>query len=219
MAEDDPNLGQLLREFLDSKGFETVLVTNGDDALAEIKSETFDLCLLDVMMPAKDGFSVARELRRQGNNIPVIFLTARSMNEDTLEGFRSGADDYISKPFSMEELIARINAVLRRTRPVEVNNVYRIGSFEFDTLKEVLKLGEDERKLTTREAALLKMLCKKKNDVLNRTDALKEIWGDDSYFNSRSMDVYVTRLRKYLKADPSIEIANVHGKGFKMIAN
>jgi DNA-binding response OmpR family regulator len=221
LAEDDRNLGNLLKEYLNAKGYETILASNGKDAFDIFKKEKFDICLLDVMMPVKDGFTLAREVRVLDQNIPIVFLTAKSMKEDAIEGFTVGGDDYITKPFSMEELLLRLNAILRRTRNQNIVNSsqteFKIGSYSFDCNRQVLIHEDKSEKLTSKEADLLRLLCLNSNDVLDRSFALKTIWMDDSYFNSRSMDVYIAKLRKYLKDDPSVEILNIHGKGFKLL--
>ena len=220
IAEDDPNLGLILHEYLTAKGYETVLCKNGMDAFEIFTKRQFDFCILDIMMPLKDGFTLAKEIRKLNKQIPIIFLTAKSLKEDTLEGFRIGADDYITKPFSMEELMARIQAIWRRSATEDQDNthiVFSIGKYVFDYTKQVLDSEGKTQKLTSKESELLKLLCQTKGEVLERTYALKAVWEDDSYFNSRSMDVYITKLRKYLKGDDSIEIQNVHGKGFKLI--
>ncbi|MCU0360793.1 MAG: response regulator transcription factor [Bacteroidia bacterium] len=223
LVEDDPSLGPLLQEYLEAKGFETKLAADGKTGSDVFFKESFDLVLLDVMMPIKDGYTLAKEIRLVDKNIPIIFLTAKSMKEDTIEGFNAGADDYITKPFSMEELMARVTAVLRRTNKVrsteseEVN--FKIGNYQFNSEKQVLQHEATEQKLTTKESQLLRLLCIHRNDVLDRTFALKSIWHDDNYFNGRSMDVYIAKLRKYLKDDPKIEIINIHGKGFKLLVN
>jgi DNA-binding response OmpR family regulator len=220
LAEDDENLGSLLKEYLTVKGYETGLYADGNKAYKGFIQEHYDLCLLDVMMPVKDGFTLAKEIRLINSDIPIIFLTAKSMKEDVLEGFTLGADDYITKPFSMEELIFRIEAILRRTNPESNNSqqtLYNIGEYTFDSQKQQLNSGTQVQKLTTKESELLKLLCNNRNKVLERNFALRTIWIDDNYFNARSMDVYITKLRKYLKNDPSIQIINIHGKGFKLI--
>jgi DNA-binding response OmpR family regulator len=221
LAEDDPNLGTLLQEYLEAKDFETVLCADGDKAFKTFSKQQFDFVLLDVMMPVKDGFTVAKEIRTINKKIPIIFLTAKSMKEDTLKGFNLGADDYITKPFSMEELLVRINAVLRRTEAyqeeAEERKYFELGIFVFDFERQILKDDKDEVKLTTKESELLHLLCINKNGVLERNYALNAIWGDDNYFNGRSMDVYIAKLRKHLKKDPRIEIINIHGKGFKLL--
>jgi DNA-binding response OmpR family regulator len=219
LAEDDENLGVLLREYLQAKNFEAVLFNNGEKAYKSFERDHYDLCVLDVMMPVKDGFTLAREIRVINSDIPIIFLTAKSMKEDVIEGFKIGADDYITKPFLMEELIFRMEAILRRTRGdfSDQQTQFTLGSYTFDTSKQLLQHGEEERKLTTKEAELLRLLCMHANKILERNFALKAIWVEDTYFNARSMDVYITKLRKYLKEDPSIQILNIHGKGYKLI--
>lgn len=222
LAEDDENLGSLLREYLNAKNYVTQLYPDGVQALEAFKKEDFDLCIIDIMMPKMDGFTLAREVRKFNSNTPFIFLTAKTMQEDVIEGFSLGADDYITKPFSMEELLYRIKAILRRTSPEEESeknrDLYDIGKYKFDANKQLLSIDGKSRKLTTKESELLKLLCNNKNQMLDRNYALRSIWEDDSYFNARSMDVYITKLRKYLKEDPSIQILNVHGKGYKLIA-
>lgn len=218
LAEDDENLGSLLREYMNAKNFDADLCPDGEEALKSFHSKSYDILVLDVMMPKKDGFSVAKEVRMVNQEIPIIFLTAKSLKEDVLEGFSIGADDYMTKPFSMEELIFRIEAILKRTKKdMENKDVYKIGIYTFDVKKQLLEHAGNSQKLTTKEADLLKLLAQNSNKVLERNYALKAIWLEDSYFNARSMDVYITKLRKYLKDDPNIEIINVHGKGFKLI--
>jgi DNA-binding response OmpR family regulator len=220
LAEDDQNLGSLLKEYLQAKAYEVDLLPDGEKAFKSFQKSFYDICILDVMMPLKDGFSVAADIRTINKDIPIIFLTAKSMKEDVLEGFKLGADDYITKPFSMEELLFRIEAILRRTKPdFRQSNqvVYKLGNYTFDFQKQILQNEENTHKLTTKESELLKMLCDNANNILERNYALKTIWFDDSYFNARSMDVYITKLRKYLKDEPSVEILNVHGKGFKLV--
>jgi two-component system, OmpR family, response regulator len=220
LAEDDNNLGILLKNYLTAKNYETSLYINGIQALEAFQNKSFDLCILDIMMPEMDGVTLAREIRHASPEMPVIFLTARNQQEDILEGFRSGADDYITKPFSMEELIFRIEAILRRTTVVSATkkeDSYAIGHYNFDSLKQILKYKDQQIKLTTKESELLELLCQNENLVLERNFALKAIWIDDNYFNARSMDVYISRLRKYLGKDPSVKIVNVHGRGYKLI--
>ena len=219
LCEDDENLGMLLREYLQAKGFTTELCADGELGYKAFLKTKFDICVLDVMMPKKDGFTLAKEIRNSNQDIPIIFLTAKTLKEDILEGFKIGADDYITKPFSMEELVFRIEAIIRRTKGKKnkESTVYRIGQFTFDTQKQLLCLGDDQRKLTTKENELLALLCSHANEILQRDFALKTIWIDDNYFNARSMDVYITKLRKHLKDDPQIEIINIHGKGYKLI--
>jgi DNA-binding response OmpR family regulator len=220
LAEDDENLGSLLREYLVAKGYDCGLYPDGEKAYKGFISEHYDICILDVMMPVKDGFTLAREIRLINSDIPIIFLTAKSLKEDILEGFSIGADDYITKPFSMEELLSRIEAILRRTKQVKDGggkDIFNIGSYAFDANKQLLTRENSTKKLTTKESELLKLLCANSNNILERNFALRTIWYDDNYYNARSMDVYITKLRKYLKEDPSIEILNIHGKGYKLI--
>jgi DNA-binding response OmpR family regulator len=220
LAEDDSNLGILLKNYLAAKDFETTLSVNGRLALESFTKEKHNLCILDIMLPEMDGLTLAREIRRIAPAIPIIFLTAKSQKEDILEGFRSGADDYITKPFSMEELLYRIQAILKRSSVQAVpkkEDSYKIGSYSFDPLKQLLLIGDKTIKLTTKESELLELLCRHGNEILERNFALKSIWIDDNYFNARSMDVYITRLRKYFRKDPSIKILNIHGKGYKLI--
>jgi two-component system OmpR family response regulator len=220
VVEDDPNLGILLTEYLNAKGYNATLRTDGQQGHDAFKTGEFDFLILDVMMPIKDGFTLAREIRNEDKDIPILFLTAKSMKEDTLEGFNAGGDDYMTKPFSMEELLARINAILRRSASKSKDKditAFVIGGYQFDYMQQMLTIGDENQKLTTKENELLKLLCLNVNDVLERNDALNKVWGDDNYFNGRSMDVYIAKLRKYLKKDPSIEIMNVHGKGFKLV--
>jgi DNA-binding response OmpR family regulator len=220
LCEDDENLGMLLREYLQVKEFAVDLFPDGEAGAKNFPKEKYDLCILDVMMPKKDGFTLAQEIRAINTEIPIIFLTAKAMKEDILEGFKIGADDYISKPFSMEELLMRVEAILRRVslkKPVK-ESTYVIGKFTFDPQKQVLANGKNQVKLTTKESDLLNLLCENVNQVLERNYALKKIWGVVDYFNARSMDVYITKLRKLLKDDTNIEIMNIHGKGYKLIA-
>jgi len=222
LCEDDPNLGTLLKEYLNAKGFDAELATDGVEGAKMFKRSSYDFILLDVMMPLKDGFTLAKEIREEDKHTPILFLTAKSMKEDALEGFRSGADDYITKPFSMEELLARMTAILRRTSALPDENdetvQYNIGKYVFDYNKQKLSFASKETKLTTKENELLYLLCKNKNNIMERSYALKAIWGDDNYFNGRSMDVYIAKLRKHLKNDENVEILNIHGRGFKLLS-
>lgn len=220
LCEDDENLGMLLREFLQAKGFTADLFPDGDAGYKAFIKGKYDLCVLDVMMPKKDGFALAQDIRNVNADVPIIFLTAKALKEDILEGFKIGADDYITKPFSMEELVSRIGAILRRVKGKKSRDItmYKIGKFAFDTQKQTLNANGKTQKLTTKESELLALLCAHVNEVLERNYALKAIWIDDNYFNARSMDVYITKLRKHLKDDPTIEIINIHGKGYKLIA-
>ena len=222
LAEDDRNLGNLLNEYLEAKGHHVKLAINGKEAYDLFSKEKFDLCLLDVMMPVKDGFTLAREIRSSDNNIPIVFLTAKSMKEDAIEGFTAGADDYITKPFSMEELLLRITAILRRVKNQSLKqselHEFKIGKYKFNSTDRKLELKGKIEELTTKESDLLKLLCLNSNDVLDRNFALRSVWHNDSYFSARSMDVYIAKLRKYLRDDSNIEIVNIHGNGFRLVA-
>ena len=222
LAEDDKNLGTVLKAYLDAKNYQCTLCVNGKEALENYKENEFDFLILDVMMPVMDGFTLAREIRETDETTPILFLTAKSLQEDVMEGFKAGGDDYLSKPFHMDELLARIEAILRRAQAKKTAkqvDSYTIGKYSFDVIRHILSIGGVDQKLTSKEAALLELLCASKNETLDRSEALKKIWLDDSYFNARSMDVYVTKLRKYLKGDSTIEILNVHGVGFKLITS
>ena len=220
LCEDDENLGMLLREYLNAKGYSTDLCPDGDAGYKAFVKNKYDMCVLDVMMPKKDGFTLAQEIRQTNAEIPIVFLTAKTLKEDVLAGFKLGADDYLTKPFSMEELTLRLDAILRRThgKKTKESNIYQIGRFSFDSQKQVLTLDDEQIKLTTKESELLALLCIHGGDILQRDIALKTVWTDDNFYNARSMDVYVTKLRKHLKADPDVEIKNIHGKGYKLIA-
>ncbi len=223
LCEDDPNLGRLLSEYLNTKGFEATLATDGSEGFKLFKRNTYDFLILDVMMPIKDGFTLAADIRQINKYVPILFLTAKSMKEDTLKGFKAGGDDYMTKPFSMEELTMRINAILRRTAALpdqdDEPHTHSVGKFEFDYNTQKLSINGEEAKLTTKENELLYLLCKNKNGIMERSFALNAIWGDDNYFNGRSMDVYIAKLRKHLKKDEDVEIINVHGRGFKLLAD
>ena len=221
LCEDDENLGALLREYLQAKGCDTDLAQDGEAGYkAFTVNNSYDICILDVMMPKKDGFTLAHDIRQIKPDIPIIFLTAKTLKSDILEGFKVGCDDYMTKPFSMEELLYRIQAIMRRVKGKQNDkgSFYKMGKFGFDTQKQLLSAeGIMPIRLTTKESELLALLCENSNKILERSYALKNIWVDDNYFNARSMDVYITKLRKHLKADPSIEIINIHGKGYKLI--
>ncbi len=221
LVEDDPNLGTLLKEYLEAKGYSTVLAKNGKEGYAVFSRNIFNICILDVMMPVMDGYALAKEIRVIDPHIPIVFLTAKSMKEDAIEGFKAGADDYITKPFSMEELLMRIIAILRRTEnKASVNSEqteFKIGKYTFDYTRQSIEMNGVFQKLTSREADLLKLFCLHVNEVVDRNFALKSIWHENNYFSARSMDVYIAKLRKYLKEDPSIELLNIHGKGFKLL--
>jgi DNA-binding response OmpR family regulator len=222
LLEDDANLGLILQEHLQLNGFEVTLCKNGEEGLAAFDAGEFDLCLVDVMMPKLDGFTFARTVRSQDDNIPLIFLTAKSLKEDKIEGFKIGCDDYLTKPFSMEELMLRISAVLRRLRPATDSAEpaeFEIGDYHFDYTRQTLSSKDVQHRLTPKEADLLRLLCLHKNQTLEREVALREIWGDESYFSGRSMDVFVSKLRKYLRDDPRVEIMGIHGKGFRLIVS
>lgn len=220
LCEDEESLGMLLREYLQAKGYDAELYLDGEAGYKAFMRSKFDMCLLDVMMPKMDGFTLAREMRVQNPDVPIIFLTAKNLKEDILEGFKLGADDYLTKPFSMDELVYRMEAILRRVKGKNQRNIvrYNLGKFGFDVQRQVLSIGDKQTKLTTKESELLTLLCAHANEVLERELALKTIWIDDNYFNARSMDVYITKLRKHLREDESIEINNVHGKGYRLIA-
>jgi len=219
LCEDDENLGMLLREYLQTKGYDADLQPDGEAGYKAFTKNKYDLCVFDVMMPKKDGFALAADIRNINSEVPIIFLTAKSMKEDILQGFKLGADDYLSKPFSMEELLSRIESILRRVKGKKVKDVvvFNIGGFVFDAQKQVLTFDGETKKLTTKESELLRLLASNANSILERNYALKSIWEADNYFNARSMDVYITKLRKLLKDDPNVAIINIHGKGYKLI--
>lgn len=225
LVEDDPNLGLLLQDYLQLKGkFDVVLCTDGEEGLKAFSKQNFDLCILDVMMPKKDGFTLGKEIRKVNEQVPIIFATAKAMMEDKASAYDLGGDDYITKPFRIEELLLRINALLRRVSkdhtPAEPTPTqFEIGKYTFDFTTQLIHFNGQQQKLSTKEAELLQLLCLKKNSVLTREEALLSIWHDDNYFNGRSMDVFLSKLRKYLKEDPKVEILNVHGKGYKLIVN
>ena len=215
LAEDEPSLGQIIKESLETRNFEVVLCENGAIALKRYQEEQPELLVLDVMMPLKDGFSLAKEIREHNSEIPIIFLTAKSQVKDVVEGFEIGGNDYLKKPFSMEELIVRINALLKRNQ--SNSDAIKIGKFIFNLKKQTLSLDSTVESLTHREANLLYYLVKNKNQVLERSFILKKLWGDDDFFSAWSMDVFITKLRKKVKQDPAIQIINVRGYGYKLI--
>jgi len=226
LVEDDPNLGLLLQDYLQLKGrFDVVLCVDGDEGLRAFTKQEFDLCILDVMMPKKDGFTLGKEIRKINQHVPIIFATAKAMMEDKASAYDLGGDDYITKPFRIEELLLRINALLKRvaakenTEPGVVQTTFQIGEYTFDYTTQLVHHHGTQQKLSTKEAELLQLLCLKKNAVLTREEALLSIWHDDNYFNGRSMDVFLSKLRKYLREDPKVEILNVHGKGYKLLVN
>ena len=219
LAEDDENLGQLLFTYLQNKGFQVILTRNGKAAYERFTKDSFDFCVFDVMMPEMDGFTLAKEIREVDKKVPILFLTAKAMKEDKLRGFDVGADDYLTKPFSMEELLARINVILKRTMPeeIDVNSQMYVGKIKYEPELRILHVVDGAKKLTTKENDLLLLLVKNQNEILDRQATLRAVWGDDNYFNGRSMDVYIAKLRKLLKEDENIEIMNIHGKGFKLL--
>jgi len=220
LVEDDPNLGSVLKEYLEIKGNNVTLAQDGKIGLETFEKGVFDFCILDVMLPVMDGFELGKKIRELDKNVPFLFLTAKALKEDRIEGFKSGADDYLTKPFSMEELSLRIEAILRRTNigpKKEEQKQYQIGKIHFDVTRQIITVEGKEQKLTTKESELLRMLCLNMNDTLTREEALIKIWGDDNYFTARSMDVFITKLRKFLKADPNIQIMNIHGSGYKLL--
>ena len=222
LAEDDKNLGNILKAYLEAKGYPTVLCENGKIAYEAYKRDAFDFCVLDIMMPEMDGFTLAKKIRKIDKEVPILFLSAKAMQEDRIQGFEVGADDYLTKPFSMEELLLRIKAIMRRSTASSKENtksIFNFGKYTFEYNRQLLIIDKKEQKLTSKEAELLKLLCDNINNVLDRTIALNKIWFDDSYFNARSMDVYVTKLRKYLKEDTNVELINVHGVGFKLVVS
>ncbi len=219
VAEDDPNLGTILNAYLTQKGYSVFLATDGQIALDTYQKEDIDACILDIMMPVKDGYAVAKEIRRVDKKTPILFLSAKNLEADKLKGFEVGADDYITKPFSMEELLARLNANIRRAfddgKPEK--NLFHFSNTTFDYFHRTLTVNGETRTLTTRESDLLRFFAINFNQLVDRTSTLQKIWKDDSFFAARSMDVYITKLRKYLKDDPQLEIVNIHGVGFKLV--
>ena len=219
LCEDEESLGMLLREYLQAKGYDAELYLDGEAGYRAFMKGHYDMCLFDVMMPKMDGFTLAKEIRLVNQEVPIIFLTAKNLKDDILDGFKVGADDYLTKPFSMDELVFRMEAILRRVKgkAKKAQTVFQLGLYTFDTQRQLFTMGDVNTKLTTKESELLALLCAHSNQVLERELALKTIWIDDNYFNARSMDVYITKLRKHLKDDPQIEIINIHGKGYKLI--
>src|SRR3984885_12524726 len=221
LCEDDPNLGMVLKNYLELSDFDVTLERDGRLGLAAFQREKFDLCLLDIMMPHMDGFTLAEEIRDVDPDIPLFFLSAKTMKEDIIQGYKLGADDYITKPFDSEVLLHKIKAILKRNEELhreEVNAEYDLGKYHFNPRLRQLGADKNVQTLSPKENELLKMLCEYKNDLLPRDAALKKIWGSDTYFNGRSMDVYIAKLRKYLKEDNTIEIVNIHGNGFRLVA-
>ena len=226
LVEDDQNFGDVLRSYLDLNDYDVTLATDGEAGFEAFNSGTYDLCIFDVMMPKKDGFTLATEVREKDPNVPIIFLTARSVKEDVLKGFKSGADDYITKPFNSEELLLRINAIMKRSsnavNPREEQKEFIFGKYHFNFPLRILTFDQggenaEQFKLSPKESQLLRLFAIHINDILPRSEALTKIWGEDNYFTARSMDVFVTKLRKYLKSDDNIEILNIHGNGFQLL--
>lgn len=221
LVEDDFNLGLVIQDFLSLEGYQVHLCRDGKDGLQKFNKNNYDLCLLDVMLPEKDGFSIAEDIRKVNLEVPIVFLTAKSLPEDKVKGFKAGGDDYITKPFNNEEFLLRIKAILKRTAGTvieedENKGVYELGDYKFDSINLRLYINDNEKKLTKRESAILKLLTEHKNKVIERSLVLNLIWGDDNYFNGRSLDVFITKLRKYLADDEKIQINNLHGVGFKL---
>jgi len=222
LVEDDQNFGDVLRSYLEMHDYHVTLATDGELGYDAFKNGEFDLCIFDVMMPKKDGFTLAKEVRVENKEVPIIFLTAKTLKEDVIEGFKIGADDYIAKPFNSEELLYRVQAILKRSSsavdPKDEIKEFTIGGYHFNyPLRQLTYNNQDTEKLSPKEAHLLRLFCIYKNDVLQRSEALTKIWGEDNYFTARSMDVFVTKLRKYLKKDDKLEIVNIHGNGFRLI--
>lgn len=217
LVEDDDNLGFVIQDNLKLKGYQVYLCKDGQMGLKTFNEKSIDICLLDVMLPKQDGFSLAKDIRKTNNSVPIIFLTAKSMIEDKTIGFEVGGDDYLTKPFIMDELLLRINAVLKRSSSIKIasSKGFQLGGLFFDDLNYQL-IGKETKKLTKKEAEILKLLCKEKNKVIERETILKKVWGDDSYFNGRSLDVFITKLRKYLQEESSVSIENIHGIGFSL---
>jgi len=220
LVEDDTNLGFIIQDTLKANGYSVTLCQDGKAGLQSFNQRSYDLAILDVMLPKKDGFELAEDIRKTNTEIPIVFLTAKSMQEDKIRGLKVGADDYITKPFSTEEFLLRIEIILKRTHKLSSDdsqrNQFTVGAFEFDSSNYLLKHPDEERKLTKKEAQIMRLLCMHKNQVLQRELVLNMVWGDDNYFVGRSLDVFITKLRKYLKLDASVAINNIHGVGFKL---
>lgn len=219
LVEDDPSLGYVIKDNLSLKGFDVTLCRDGEEGEQAFSENSFHICILDVMLPKKDGFTLARNIRTKNKQVPILFLTAKSMTEDKLAGFQTGADDYITKPFSLEELYYRIEVFLRRATRAGADlkeDIFRVGQYEFDPLNLVLKTNGLEKTLTQKEAEVLKLLYKNRDRVLKREEILTQVWGNDDYFMGRSMDVFISKLRKYLREDPAVQIVNYHGVGFRL---
>ena len=224
VVEDDPNFGSILKDYLTLNEYDIVLAKNGIEGYEKFKKENFDLCILDVMMPYKDGFTLAKEIREKNDFVPILFLTAKNLKEDVLKGFKLGGDDYITKPFDSDVLLAKIKVFLNRNqKPVSTEStefLFTIGQFAFNSKLRTLSFsGGESIKLSPKESQLLRLLALHINDLLPRDVALNKIWRDDNYFTSRSMDVYIAKLRKYLKEDTQVEILNIHGEGFRLVTS
>ena len=222
LVEDDPNFGSVLKNYLELNDYDVKLCADGIIGYDNFVTGKFDICILDVMMPKKDGFTLAKEIRDKDEHIPIIFLTAKTMKEDMLSGFQVGADDYVTKPFDSEVLLYKLKAILKRSADKNHDSSlkeFTIGKYHFHFDHRLITLNNETQKLSPKEAELLKLLCIYKNELLPRQKALKEIWGDDNYFNARSMDVFITKLRKFLKDDATLDIINIHGRGFRLIDN
>jgi len=221
LVEDDLSFGAVLKSYLELNDYEITWVDDGKYAVEKFKNGTYHICILDVMLPNVDGFTIGTEIRQLDKNIPMVFLTAKALKEDILKGYNLGADDYITKPFDTEVLLCKIQAIIKRqsTEPVNDTTVFTIGTYEFDSKLRSISRDGEKQKLSPKEADLLKLLCQNKNELLSRETALRKIWGEDGYFTARSMDVFITKLRKYLKDDPYIEIKNIHGSGFLLEVN
>ncbi|MCF0207143.1 MAG: response regulator transcription factor [Bacteroidales bacterium] len=221
LVEDDVNFGFVLKSFLEMNNYHVTLISDGADAVNAFLSQEYNLCILDVMLPNVDGFTIAKEIKKISPSCPIVFLTARTMHDDVMHGYSVGADDYLTKPFETEVLLVKIKAILRRNFNIKpgIGDVVTIGKFKFNTKIRALTSQDETYKLTPRESELLKQLYINKNSILDREEALKKIWGDDNYFNARSMDVYITKLRKYFKDDPRVKIENIHGSGFILMLN
>ncbi|WP_319479685.1 response regulator transcription factor [uncultured Draconibacterium sp.] len=221
LVEDDLSFGAVLKSYLELNDYEVTWVDDGKYAVDKFKAGSFQICILDVMLPNIDGFTIGKEIRKLDKEIPMVFLTAKTLKEDILKGYNVGADDYITKPFDTEVLLCKIQAIIKRqsTQPITEEFLFTIGTYEFDSKLRVIVRDGEKQKLSPKEADLLKLLCQNKNELLSRETALRKIWGEDGYFTARSMDVFITKLRKYLKDDPNIEIKNIHGSGFLLEVN
>ena len=218
LVEDDPNFGSILKSYLELGDYDVALKADGKQGLATFKTYSFDLCILDIMMPEMDGFTLAREIKKINEKLPIIFLTAKKLKEDVLKGYGIGGDDYVTKPFDTDILLAKIKAIIsRRDTQAGTKDFYEIGKFIFNSKLRTLTIGNDEKKLSPKEAQLLELLAINPNALISREMALKKIWGSDDYFTARSMDVYITKLRKFLSDDPDLNIKNIHGAGFQLI--